>query len=177
MLWQAVEVVRWTTKLSNPANLPTGYGRDCSFSPDSNYLAVAHVNSPYITIYKRNGDTFKLPNPGVLPTNSSSFSPDNNYLAVAHGTSPFITIYKRNGDRFTKLSNPDDLPTSGGFGCSFSPDSNYLAVTNLSLTPYNLQTQWRYLYLPNPDVLPTNGRGCSFSPDSNYLAVAQTLHT
>ena len=85
-------------KVSNPDVFPprTGYG--CSFSPDSNYLAVAHANSPYITIYKRNGDTFtKLSNPDDLPTDTGygcSFSPDSNYLAVAHGT-PCITIYKQ----------------------------------------------------------------------------------
>ena len=53
--------------------------------------------SPFIIIYKRNGDTFtKLPNPNMLPPGNSiglSFSPDNNYLAVSHNVSPFITIY------------------------------------------------------------------------------------
>ena len=50
------------TKLANPATLPTGDGRGCAFDPTGTYLAVAHENSPYITIYKRSGDTFtKLP--------------------------------------------------------------------------------------------------------------------
>ena len=39
-------------KLANPATLPTGTGRGCSFSPDGTYLAVAHSVSPFLTIYK-----------------------------------------------------------------------------------------------------------------------------
>ncbi len=46
------------TKLANPATLPTGYALDCAFDPTGTYLAVAHNNSPYITIYKRSGDAF-----------------------------------------------------------------------------------------------------------------------
>ena len=61
------------------------------------YLAVAHASSPYITIYKRSGDTFtKLSNPSSRPTGNGegcAFSPDGMYLAVAHATSPYITIY------------------------------------------------------------------------------------
>ena len=40
------------TKLPDPSSLPTGRGYGVSFSPDSNYMAVGHDASPYITIYK-----------------------------------------------------------------------------------------------------------------------------
>src|SRR5690606_28414551 len=46
------------TKLPDPSSLPIGTGRDCAFDSTGTYLAVAHNDSPYITIYKRNGDTF-----------------------------------------------------------------------------------------------------------------------
>ena len=43
------------------------------------YMSVAHYTSPYITIYKRSGDTFtKLADPSDLPAStgySVSFSP------------------------------------------------------------------------------------------------------
>ena len=53
--------------LVNPAALPTGNGLGVSFSPDGTYMAVAHVNTPFITIYKRSGDTFtKLANSVIL---------------------------------------------------------------------------------------------------------------
>jgi lipopolysaccharide export system protein LptC len=76
-------------------------------------MAVAHFTSPFITIYKRSGDTFtKLANPATLPAstgNGVAFSSDDTYMAVAHSTSPFITIYKRSGDTFTKLADPATL--------------------------------------------------------------------
>jgi hypothetical protein len=101
-------------KLPDPASLPTNNGEKVSFSSDNTYLAVAHGTSPFITIYKRSGDTFtKLANPAILPGNFGlgvSFSPDTIYLAVSHGNNPYITIYKRSGDIFTKLTNPAALP-------------------------------------------------------------------
>jgi len=167
------------TKLANPDVLPTGTGRGASFSPDGNYLAIAHDSSPFVTIYKREGDTFtKLANPNVLPPNvgrGASFSPDGNYLAIAHYLSPYVTIYKRNGDSFTKLANPDVIPTGNGWGASFSPDGNYLAIAHESspfVTIYKRNGD-SFTKLANPDVLPTGtGRGASFSPDGNYLAIA-----
>ena len=92
-------------KLTNPGTLPAGTGYGCSFSPDGTFLAVAHALTPFITIYKRSGDTFtKLTNPGTLPAstaNGCSFSPDGTFLAVAHTTTPSITIYK-NRESVTK---------------------------------------------------------------------------
>jgi hypothetical protein len=103
-------------KLLDPAILPPDNGQAVSFSSDNTYLAVAHGTSPFITIYKRSGDTFtKLANPAILPGNFAlgvSFSPDTIYLAVSHSNNPYISIYKRSGDIFTKLTNPAALPTS-----------------------------------------------------------------
>lgn len=122
-------------KLTDPASLPTGAGRGCSFSPDGTYLAVTHFDAPFIVIYKRSEDTFtKLDDLIGLPSDidlvtSCSFSPDGTYLAVGFDAFPYITIYKRSGDIFTKLDDPASLPTGSGFSCSFSPDGSYLAVT------------------------------------------------
>jgi hypothetical protein len=88
-------------------------------------MAVVHSGSPYLTIYKRSGDTFtKLANPAALPAgtgNGVAFSADGTYMAVAHLITPFVTIYKRSGDTFTKLANPAALPTSTGNGVAFYP--------------------------------------------------------
>ena len=85
------------TKLSNPPTLPTSHAHGVAFDPTGMYLAVAHDSSPYITIYKRIGDTFtKLSNPSTLPAGSGNevaFDPTGMYLAVAHSRSPYITIY------------------------------------------------------------------------------------
>ena len=124
------------TKLADPSTLPAGDGSGAAFSPDGTYLAVANSTSPFITIYKRSGDTFvKLDNPSTLPTGNgkgTAFSPDGTYLAVSHSNSSRITIYKRSGDTFTKLADPSALPTSIGNGTAFSPDGTYLAVAHSS---------------------------------------------
>ena len=79
-------------KLANPISPPSGAGNGCSFSPNGTYLAVAYASSPFITIYKRSGDTFtKLADPSTLPVGIAgdcAFSSDGTYLAVAHKTSP-----------------------------------------------------------------------------------------
>ena len=88
-------------------------------------MAVAHFITPYLTIYKRSGDTFtKLANPAALPAGTGygvAFSADGTYMAVGHSGSPFVTIYKRSGDTFTKLANPAALPTGVGNGVAFYP--------------------------------------------------------
>ena len=168
-------------KLSNPSELPTNNALGTAFSPDGNYLSVCHYDSPFITIYKRSGDTFtKLPNPSTLPTGNgygTAFSPDGSYLSVTHVTSPYITIYKRDGDTFTKLPNPSTLPTGIGVGTAFSPDGNYLSVAHTTspfITIYKRNGD-TFTKLPNPSVLPTsNGNGTAFSPDGNYLSVAHS---
>jgi WD40 repeat protein len=89
-------------KLADPATLPTGYGYGVAWSPNGEFLAVAHVNSPYITIYQRSGTTFtKLADPATLPTNHGygvAWSPNGEFLAVAHINSPYITIYQTSAD-------------------------------------------------------------------------------
>ena len=132
-------VVKSSTKLADPSTLPTDSGYDCAFDPTGTYLAVAHYTSPYITIYKRSGDTFtKVADPSTLPPRTGygcAFDPTGTYLAVAHWDSPYITIYKRSGDTFAKLSNPSILPTGDGRGVAFDPTGTYLAVAHVS-SPY-----------------------------------------
>ena len=86
------------TKLTDPAALPAGPGLGAAFDPTSTYLTIAHLTTPFVTIYKRSGDTFtKLANPAALPAGTgrgAAFDLTNTYLAIAHDTTPFVTIYK-----------------------------------------------------------------------------------
>ena len=151
-----------------------------------NYLAVAHGNSTFISIYGEDVDLFtKLSNPNILPpgtANAVSFSQDSNYLALVHNSTVFpatpnslIYIYKRSGDTFTKLADPATLPNGNGQSCHFSSDGTYLAVGHASfpfITIYKRSGD-TFTKLADPATLPTGvGFGCHFSPDSNYLAVA-----
>ena len=84
-------------RLNNPAALPAGNGYGAAFSPDGVYLAIAHSTSPFVTIYRRDGNTFtRLSNPAALPAGtglSAAFSPDGVHLAIVHSTSPFMSVY------------------------------------------------------------------------------------
>jgi WD40 repeat protein len=175
------------TKLDDPDILPAGVGRGTAFSPDGTYLAVINDNSQAITIYKRSGDTFtKLPDLDEYDQNENfalpfypygvAFSPDGTYLAVA-GDYPYIFIYKRSGDTFTKLADPEILPSFFGWGTAFSPDGTYLAVVHMDapfITIYKRDGD-TFTKLANPATLPTgDANGTAFSNDGTYLAVAHS---
>lgn len=145
----------------------------------SGYLAVAHVTTPFVTIYGREGTTFtKISNPDVIPTgtgNGVAFSSDGLYLAVGHSTFPYISIYKNNSGKFTKLAHPDELPNSTVNDVVFSSDNIYLAIA-FDGSPYV------YIYKRSGDIFtklanvsggfPTGaGNGVSFSTNGNYLVV------
>lgn len=168
-------------KLLNPT-LPTSLPYGIDYSPNGKFLAVSINSTPYINIYKRDGETFtKLSNPANLPAGagrSVAFSPDNNYLAVAHATTPFVTIYKISGDTFTKITSPfNTLPGTTAICVAFSPDGNYLAA-GISLSPY--VNVWKINSSTDSFTkltIPTAGSGATvngikFSPDSLHLIYA-----
>ena len=170
-----------STKLANPAILPTDTGYGAAFSKDGVYMSVAHSTSPFVTIYKRGGDVFtKLTDPAILPTgtgNGVAFSPDGTYMSVAHSTSPFIAIYKRSGDVFTKLTDPASLPANIGTGVAFSPDGTYMAVAHVTSPFIAIYKRSGDVFtkLANPAILPTDtGNGVAFSPDGVYMSVAHS---
>ena len=127
------------TKLTDPAVPPTGTGRGVAWDPTGQYLAVAHDSNPYLTVYRRSGDSLtKLTDPAVLPTGIGygvAWDPTGQYLAVAHTTSPYLTVYRRDGDTLTKLTDPAVLPTDDGYGVAWDPTGQYLAVAHNS-SPY-----------------------------------------
>ncbi len=183
-------------KINALDSFPAGIVRGVDFYGD--YLAAAHTMSPYISIYKREGDTLKkLTPPADLPAGHGegvAFSNSGNYLAVVHTYSPHLTIYKRTGDTFAKLATPAGLPvlkypsTDGAYDVAFSHDDDdtYMAVVHkagdsdkryLTIFKRNGDT---FTKLAEPNVVLTDpgttGSGLSvdFSPDSNYLAVGHS---
>jgi len=145
-------------------------------------LAVGHSDTPFVTIYNQEIDTFtKLANPATLPAGAClgvAFSSDDTYMAVAHITSPFVTIYKRSGDTFTKLTDPSTLPAGTGFSVAFSNDDTYLAVghaTTPFITIYKRSGD-TFTKLANPATLPPfQPSGLVFSPDGTYLVAAHGI--
>jgi 6-phosphogluconolactonase (cycloisomerase 2 family) len=173
--------------LELPSTLPTGAVRSASFSPNGNFLAIAHSTSPYLTVYERSGDTFtKISDPATLPTGngfSVAWDETSTYLAIAHLTTPFVTVYERSGSTLTKLSDPATLPTGSGGGVSWGNNSgvSLLAVsheTSPFVTIYS-RSGSTLTKLTNPATLPTGGAGTqgavSFSSDGAWLAVAHSV--
>jgi hypothetical protein len=119
------------------ANLPQGHPDDMAFSNDGEFLAVASANSPYITIYRRNGLTFtKIANPPTLPTSAAKgvvFSPDSQMLVVTLNNSPLIRVYKREGNSFVDVPNPEILPSASARGVAFSNDGKLLVIATITI--------------------------------------------
>ena len=104
-----------------------------------------------------------------------AWKPDGTRLAITHGSSPRISIYDTSTWPYTKISDPDTLPTGTAWGCSWSPDGTRLAVahdTSPYITIYDTTTT-PYTKITNPGTLPVStSYGCSWSPDGTRLAVA-----
>ena len=62
---RATVLFPWSSpaKLADPATLPTGDGYGVAWSPNGEFLAVAHDTSPYLTIYQTAGT---LPESGIV---------------------------------------------------------------------------------------------------------------
>lgn len=174
------------TKLADVATPPTGDIGAVAWSPNSQYLAVAHDISPYLSLYERNGYTItKLTNPSTLPTGrarGAAWSPDGRFLVIGHAGSPYISIYEattsssNSGVVYVKLANPSTLPTAGAiYSAAFSPDGSYLTIvgdTSPFINIYSISNR-TFTKLSDPSSLPTGtSRSVAWSPDSGYVAVA-----
>jgi hypothetical protein len=128
------------TRITTPCDtFPTGVGYGMAFSA-GNSFAVAHANSPYISIYNitYNGSSTsfaKIANP-TLPYGTTGYSCDWNTdgtsLAVFSSGTPFIQVYNRSGDTFTKVAAITAPTGGGGYGCRWSANN-----TLLFCGPYN----------------------------------------
>ena len=91
-------------------------------------LAVAHGNSPYITVYKWGASGFgpKYSDPSTLPPADGKevdFSPDGTAIAIGHNNSPYISVYPWDSGFGTKFSDPSTLPTGTCDDVAFRPTS------------------------------------------------------
>lgn len=169
-------------KLPNPSVLPIGDALSVTFSPDDLYLIVGHKMTPFITIYKRNGDVFsKIANPSALPTGDAlnvTFSPDGSLLAVNHMFYPSVSIYNHSGDIFNKIANQNipglDSDNLMSFSTSFTPDNQYVAGAQLTGSSLNLYKKNGNVFteITEPSIFAnTDLRDVAFSNDGVYLAV------
>lgn len=153
-------------KYSGFYNLPSS-GNSTVISPTGNYIAYAHNNTPYVSVYKKEGllynnllDVQGLPGGNCYDVD---WSADENYLAVAGSEYPYLYIYKRDGDLFNLLDSPTDVSLSSlAKAVSWTYDSSYLSV-GFSSSPY-IHTYRRdgdsFTKLSNPAQLPDGSVNC-----------------
>jgi len=153
------------------------------------YLAVGSSVSPFLIIYKRNGDTYtKIPNPSSMPPTGVTGVAWNGstHLACAHSNYPYVTVYKRSGDTFTKL--PDftvnqGAATTGHVRFNQHPEkaASTLMAFNYSLTPFfqlfslsgDTFTKYSNPSLPAASAVPPNADlNFQQNTEGEFLAIA-----
>jgi WD40 repeat protein len=149
----------------------------------SEYIAIAHSASPFVTVYPWSSSGFgtKFANPATLPAGNATgvdFHPDGTAIAVAHYNSPFITVYKWSENGFgTKFTNPTVLPS--GLNVSnivkFNPTGNAVAISQYN-SPYLNVYRWTSAgfgtKFTNPAIIPPGYlNDLTFSPDNTAIAV------
>jgi len=135
---------------------------DISFSPDSNFLAVA--GNFGLSVYKKQADGTYSPLTNLRSDSNHSYygcdwSPDGNYVILTGTVSPYMWRFKRTGDTFVNLANPSTLPTDDCFRVKYSPDGQFVAArTNAGnhLCLYHIvsDTQWDYVSNSDTNVYP-----------------------
>jgi len=158
---------------SHGAILPTGAGFGAAFNHDGSLLAIAHLTSPYVTIYDTS-DWSKVADPAILPTGTgygAAFNHDGSLLAIAHTTSPYVTIYDTSD--WSKVANPATLPTGTGYGAAFNHDGSLLAVGH-STSPYvTIYDTSDWSKVADPATPPiAAGYGAAFNHDGSVLVIA-----
>jgi hypothetical protein len=165
------------TKASDVNTWPAGGVNDVAWTnTDDDYIAVAHSNSPYVSIYAGNNYN-KQSNPATLPTGRAlavAFSPADDFLAVGHDVSPYITIYSRSGGTFTKLSNPASLPNNTVIDLTWSPDGTYLVAAYGQTFKIYYRTGSTFIAINDPAIVPDLITGTfvmDWNPGGNAVAI------
>ncbi len=168
---------------------PGGGGRQIAFSPEGDYMAIAHEAGcgPFLSIYKFDTTTssyVKLPDPINAPTGcgaglSVAFSPNGQYLALGYTSSPRLVTFEidTETDTFTRTTDPSNPPTSNPYGVAFSADSHYVsAVQQSSLVAVFEADNLLVRVAPGSvDAVEGWANGAAFSPDGKYHAVAHEV--
>ncbi len=161
---------------------PTGITYDAKWSPNGEFLAVAHTTTPFVTVYQKKGTALtKLVGGGgqfssTLPTGNASclaWSPNGEFLAVGHAFSTrSLSIYQRAGATFTKLTDGASWPPAEVFSVAWSPNGQFLACAHAT-TPFisvYSRASVTFTKLTNPSTMPTaTGRAVAFTPGGTRI--------
>lgn len=153
----------------------TGYG--VAWSPNGVYLANGKASSPYLSLFRRDGDVLTKVQDVTGPTSTvptMAWTADSTKLYIGYGT--VVARYNRSGDILTFDSSPGSA-LAGSFqqstGMSLSPDGAYLACAHATSPYITVYRTSDWVKLANPSTLPTStANGCAWHPSGAYLAVA-----
>ena len=100
------------------------------YSPNGQYLAVGHIEEPYLSVLKRSGTDYSS-----TPISISHYPPfyayqiawsrDSKYLFIVFPSAPYLWVYERDGDAFNKLSNPAVIPPGNTYTIEYIPSTGY----------------------------------------------------
>lgn len=165
------------TKETDVNTWPAGGVHDVAWTnTDDDFIAVAHDNSPYVSIYAGNNYN-KQSNPATLPTGSAfsvAFSPADDFLAVGHQSSPYLTIYSRSGGTFTKVADPASLPNNTVLDLTWSPDGTYLVAAYGQTFKIYYRSGNTFTAIDNPSIVPELNTGVfvmDWNPGGNAVAI------
>lgn len=153
----------------------------CQFSHDSRYLLLCHTSSPYMSVYKIEGETFtKLANPATLPSGEGrrcKFSKDSKQILMASAdASPLLSIYSLENDVLTKLATNKITPIP-------SASYNILSIdwTDTYIACCVQTSPFLYLYKKVDDVytritdytnvLTVYALNCCITPNERFLLI------
>jgi WD40 repeat protein len=107
------------------------------FSPNDLYVATAHFQTPFITVYPWNASTgfgSKYANPATLPSGtgqSVDFHPTGASIALGHSSGLGISVYQWSASGFgTRYTDPASFGASYALGVRFTPDGSRLALAS-----------------------------------------------
>lgn len=178
-------------KLDTSANPIPGSAYGCAWSPNGKWLGVAHNVTPFISVYRYNGNTMvRKSSPIDAVGNARGFawqpsvgSVGSNayYVCTTSEASPYFHIFymdeasiEFSSSGWTKRPDASELPTGPAGQPAWSPDGRLVAIPHqnfpyISIYSFDGSTATK---LSNPAILPTgHGNGASWSSDGKYLAV------
>lgn len=154
-----------------------------TFTPDGMYLFRCLSASPYMTVYKRNGNSYASVSLGsvidALPTSAPFgvvFSGDGNYMVMCLTSTPFVRFYKKVNGLYTNIT-VSTMPTAVTFHPAFTTDGVYCAILQNNanvFTPYIYKrsgdTFTRLSNPTSPNAFPTASvTYFTLSPDGQYI--------
>jgi len=159
----------WVSPVSGTPTL-AGNGQGVAFTADGAFLAVAHFDSPFLTVVDTSDWSVVSGTPTLAGIGRGvAFTADGTRLAVAHSESPFLTIIDTSD--WSVVSGTPTL-ASTGWGVAFSPDGAFLAAAHFDSPNLTIIDTSNWSVVSGTPTLVSTGYGVAFTADGTRLAAA-----